>query len=247
MLHIITIEICCGSANDAVTSASAGACRIELNSALELGGLTPSIGTLRLAREKTSAEIITMLRPRGGGFCYSEKEFETMLIDLSLLLENGADGIAFGILTKDGELDDERCKIILDKMDKYSAGKKAVFHMAFDEAKTDELEMLSKLETLGFARVLTRGRARSATEGIEALARYIEYTKKKSMRLEILPGGGIRQHNAPEIVTKTGATQLHGQYHKNAGDGVRVVDEDKLKCYIEWAHSFPNNSKGAIL
>jgi len=229
----IKIEICCGSVDDVILSELVGAHRVELNSALELGGLTPSIGSLRLAREKTSIEIIAMLRPRGFGFCYSDSEFETMLTDLPLLLENDADGIAFGILTENGELDDERCKIILDKMDKYGADKEVVFHMAFDEAKTDELEMLSRIEAIGFTRLLTKGRASTAVEGIEALERYIEYTEKKGLRLEILPGGGIRQHNALDIITKTGATQLHGQYHKDAGDGARVVDLEGLRSYVE--------------
>jgi len=231
----IVIEICCGGADDVIASAKGGAHRVELNAALELGGLTPSPGTLRLSRAATDMEIIAMLRPRGGGFCYSEKEFEVMLADLPLLLENGADGIAFGILTSDGELDDERCKIILDEMDKFNGGKIAVFHMAFDDAKTDELEMLGRLERLGFTRVLTKGRAETAILGAAALKRYVEHTKSKSMKLEILPGGGVRPHNAEEIVKKTGVNQLHGKLHKNFGAEADVVDTEVLREYVAWA------------
>ena len=231
----IIIEICCGSVDDVIAAASAGVHRIEFNSALELGGLTPSIGMLHLARAATDKPIISMLRPRGGGFWYSEKEFETMLIDLPLLLENGSDGIAFGILDRNGELDDGRCKIILDEMAKYGEGKEAVFHMAFDEAKTDELEMLSRLEVLGFTRVLTKGRAENAMMGAESLKKYVEYTKEQGMRLEILPGGGIRPHNAAEIVERTGASQLHGKLHRNFGGEVDVVDSKALREYLEWA------------
>ena len=234
----IEIEICCGGLDDVIESARGGAHRIELNAALELGGLTPSLGTLSLSRAAADLEIIAMLRPRGGGFCYSEKEFKTMLADLPLLLENGADGLAFGILTPDGELDDERCKIILDEMDKFGGRKKAVFHMAFDDAKTEEIEMLSRLELLGFARVLTKGRAENAISGAEALRRYVEFTRSRGMKLEILPGGGVRPHNACEIVEKTDANQLHGKLHKNFGGEVDVVDSDELRKYVVWAESY---------
>lgn len=231
----IVIEICCGGVDDVIASIKGGAHRVELNAALELGGLTPSLGTLRLSRAAADIEIIAMLRPRGGGFCYSEKEFETMLADLPLLLENGADGIAFGILTPDGELDDERCKIILEQMEKFGGGKQAVFHMAFDDAKTDELEMLERLDSLGFARVLTKGRAEKATFGAAALRRYVEFTRSKGMKLEILPGSGVRPHNAEEIVKKTGVNQLHGQLHRNFGAEVNVVDTEALREYVAWA------------
>lgn len=234
----IKIEICCGSAEDVIACGEAGVHRVELNAALELGGITPSIGALCLAKEKTDIEIITMLRPRGGDFCYSENEFETMLLDLPLLLDNGADGIAFGILKADGGLDTERCKIILDKMDKYGGSKEAVFHMAFDVSTTDELEMLEKLEIMGFNRVLTKGRADSALSGMDALKKYIEYIGKKGGKLEILPGGGIRPHNAGEIAAKTGAFQLHGKFHKDIGEGRQVIDENGLKAYVDWANTF---------
>ena len=232
----IKIEVCCGSAEDVLLAARAGAHRAELNSALELGGLTPSIGTLSLARE-SGIEIITMLRPRGGGFCYSDKEFDTMLLDLKLLLEHGADGIAFGILTSDGQLDAKRCKVLIDVMNKHSKNKEAVFHMAFDEAKTEEFEMLTALEDLGFARLLTRGRAGSAHEGMGALKRYINFIADKGGKLEILPGGGIRYHNAPEIIKTTGATQVHGKYHKDTG-GVLRVDTEGLEAYVQWAKGY---------
>jgi len=233
----IKIEICCGGLDDVVASADGGAHRVELNSALELGGLTPSIGTLRLALEKTSLEIIAMLRPRGGGFWYSDEEFETMLIDLDLLLESGAHGIAFGILTRSGELDDERCKIIFDRMDK-CGGREAVFHMAYDEATTEAFEMLSRLESLGFARLLTKGRAETAMLGAESLKKYIDFTVTKGMKLEILPGGSIRPSNACEIVTKTGAAQLHGRLHRNMGGEVETVDAEVLRAYADWADEF---------
>lgn len=97
------IEICCGSYEDALAAYRGGAKRIELNSALYLGGLTPSLGSLILTKKNTDLKVITMVRPRGAGFCYSEADFETMKMDARLLMENGADGVAFGCLDEEGE------------------------------------------------------------------------------------------------------------------------------------------------
>ena len=101
------IEICCGSYEDALNAYYGGAKRIELNSALHLGGLTPSIGSLKLTKNTTNLKVICMVRPRGAGFCYTDIEFKQMMIEAKDLLENGADGIAFGFLLKNHEIDIE--------------------------------------------------------------------------------------------------------------------------------------------
>ena len=93
------IEVCCGSYDDALASERGGASRIELNSALYLGGLTPSLASLILTKKNTNLKVITMVRPRGAGFCYTDEEFETMLCDTRLMMENGADGMENGIIS----------------------------------------------------------------------------------------------------------------------------------------------------
>ena len=70
------IEICCGSYEDGMNAYYGGAKRIELNSALYLGGLSPTVSTLKLLKAKTDLKIICMVRPRAAGFCYDENEFE---------------------------------------------------------------------------------------------------------------------------------------------------------------------------
>ena len=97
----ILVEICCGSADDAIEAKKAGADRVELNTALFLGGLTPSIGSLKLAKE-AGIEVMAMVRPREGGFCYTPAEFETMKIDARTMIEAGADGIVFCCLCENG-------------------------------------------------------------------------------------------------------------------------------------------------
>ena len=75
------LEICCGSFEDVKTAWENGANRVELNSALYLGGLTPSLANLLCAKEQCDIPVVTMVRPRGGGFCYSEEEYNAAIND----------------------------------------------------------------------------------------------------------------------------------------------------------------------
>ena len=95
------LEICCGSFSDVKTAYENGADRVELNSALYMGGLTPTLANLIYAKENCNIPVVAMVRPRGGGFCYSDEEYDTMLMDAKILLEHGADGIAFGFLPEE--------------------------------------------------------------------------------------------------------------------------------------------------
>ena len=87
----ILIEICCGSADDVIEAAKGGADLVELNSNLFQGGLTPSIGALKTAKRHTAIPVMAMVRPRAGGFCYTDIEFEVACEDAKQLLANGAD------------------------------------------------------------------------------------------------------------------------------------------------------------
>lgn len=203
------LEICCGSAADAVEAAAAGANRLELCSALPLGGLTPSLGELEIAK-KQDILVMALLRPREGGFCYSETEFETMLCDAKSLLAHGADGLVFGVLQADGTVDEERCRQLCE----VAGSRERVFHRAIDVVP-DWRAALDSLIRLGFTRVLTSGQCPSAPEGANTIRAMREYA---AGRLQILPGGGIKAHNAAELLQKTGCSQLHASLKKPCRD-----------------------------
>ena len=82
------LEVCCGSYYDALQAQKGGARRIELNSALHLGGLTPSLATLLKIKEDTDLEVICMVRPRGAGFCYNDEDFEIHVIERIVVVGN---------------------------------------------------------------------------------------------------------------------------------------------------------------
>ena len=105
------LEVCCGSADDVIQAKKAGAHRAELNSDLFHGGLTATVGELVVAKRETGMKIIAMVRPREGGFCYTDAEFATAVEDAKQLLSNGADGLVFGFLHEDGTVDVERTRV----------------------------------------------------------------------------------------------------------------------------------------
>ncbi len=197
----LTIEICAGSLDDALAAEKAGAERIELNSSLFLGGLTPSLGSLRLVKKQTKLKVLTMVRPRAAGFLYTESEFETMKEDARLFIENGTDGLVFGFLTENGTVDIKRCSELI----KIAGTKEKVFHRAIDVVP-DPFKALDQLIDLGFTRVLTSGQEPTVYEGMDVIAEMVRYVKGK---IEILPGGGITKKNAAKIAAYTGVTQLH--------------------------------------
>lgn len=165
MKNALTIEICAGSLDDAIAAEKAGAARIELNSSLFLGGLTPSLGTLILVKKETTLKVMTMVRPRAAGFLYTDGEFKTMKEDARLFVENGADSIVFGRLKQDGSIDEKRCEALIA----IAGGKDTVFHRAIDVVP-DPLKALDILINLGFTRVLTSGQEPTAYEGMELIA-----------------------------------------------------------------------------
>lgn len=210
-MAVLIFETCCASAADVAASAAAGADRAELNSALELGGLTPTGGTLELSRELApDIRIMSMIRPRQGGFCYSEAEFKTMMKDAEKLLKAGADGIVFGILNSDGTVDRERCRELVA----LAGDREKVFHRAMDVVP-DWREALDVLAELGFNRVLTSGQAASAPEGTELIRLMREYS---AGRIGVLPGAGVRPENASELLKLTGCRQLHMSVRKKCVD-----------------------------
>jgi copper homeostasis protein len=206
----ILLEICCGSIDDAIEAEAGGAQRVELCSALFLGGLTPSLGTMQYARQRLTIPIMAMVRPRGGGFCYTDAEFATMERDAEALIANGAEGIVFGVLKQDGTIDLER----LRRLREIAGTRQSVFHRAFD-VTPDPFRALDQLVDLGITRILTSGQQDSVPEGADLIRRLIEYA---GGGIEILPGGGIKPYNIADVIARTGCGQVHLTAFKTVED-----------------------------
>ena len=197
----ITLEVIACSVDDCHAVQEGGGDRIELCSALELGGLTPSLGLLIAARRAVRLPIMAMLRPRPGGFCYGEAEFAVMLADAELALRHGADGLVFGCLRADGTVDEARTAAVV----RLAGDRQTVFHRAFD-VTPDPFAALDVLLRLGVTRVLSSGQQPSALAGAANLAACRAHVGD---RLQILPGAGITPANVREVLRRTGCDQVH--------------------------------------
>jgi copper homeostasis protein len=203
----ILLEVIAASLDDARAAAEGGADRLELCGALAVGGLTPSLGTLRAIKRELEIPVMCMVRPREGGMAYADGEFQAMLLDAEVFVAEGADGLVFGLLTPDGEVDLDRCRGFLDRVRAAAGSRKVqtVFHRAFDVVADPE-RALEQLVGMGVDRILTSGRAPLAVEGIPEIRRYVELS---AGRIEILPGGGIDRRTLRRVVSQTGADQIH--------------------------------------
>lgn len=194
-------EICANSVASCLAAQEGGAHRVELCAGIPEGGTTPSYGMIRSARESISIGLNVIIRPRGGDFLYSEEELREMAYDIRTARELGADGLVFGCLTPDGDVDMEAMKPLME-----AAGDTPVtFHRAFDHS-ADPFKALEDIISLGCARILTSGCKPTALEGATLLAGLVE---KAGDRIIIMPGCGVKEGNIAEIARRTGAREFH--------------------------------------
>ena len=202
-------EFCAENVTLLEKAMQAGARRIELCDNLAVGGTTPSYGVTKAAVELAAnydSTIMTMIRPRGGDFVYTDLEIAIMLEDIRLTTQAGSQGVVFGALTADKKLD----KPNLEKLIAASKGMEIVFHMAFDElSDEDQLEAIDWLSQAGVTRILTR--AGVSGDSLEKrFAHYHRILEHAASKIEILPGGGIDLDNRQTFIDQLGVTQLHG-------------------------------------
>jgi len=197
----MTLEICVGSVESALQAQEGGAARVELNDNLLMGGTTPSRGALQVARQHLTIQLLAMIRPRGGDFCYSDLEIEVMERDLVTAQEVGVDGVVLGVLRPDGTVDQSRMERLMAR----AAPLPVVFHRAFDVC-VDPFQALEQLIDLGVSRILTSGQAPTVLEGRALLRELID---RAAGRLTILPGGGITPDNVDLVVQELGVDEIH--------------------------------------
>lgn len=195
------LEIACFEMTSAETALRSVADRIEFCSEVQEGGLTPNIDEFRYLKSIYRKPIFVMIRPKGGSFLYTEKEFEVMKKNLIEFKNSGADGFVFGILNSGNTIDVERNKELVQ----LAGDVPCTFHRAFD--KTINLdESIKTLIEIGFKTVLTSGGTNSAMEGKENLKHLID---QYSDQIDILVGGGVRSTNIAELKDFTKATYFH--------------------------------------
>lgn len=197
----IKLEVCCGSIEDCLVAQKAGAHRIELNSALEIGGLTPSLALFETVRQMIKLPIMVMIRPHNGRYTYSELDFKIMQKDARLLLDKGANGIVFGFLTAFGTIDEERVKVMVA----LAHGKETVFHKAIDETENIE-EAIQTLIRCKVDRILLGGGLGQIEDHLALIGKW---QAQYGAHIQLLPGGGVRKDNINRILEVTKIQQIH--------------------------------------
>ncbi len=194
------LEVPCGNIESVETALLGGADRIELCSALSLGGLTPTLGMFEAAAEYKIEKFI-MIRPREGDFVFSDKEFKCMLRDIEYFRKAGAHGIVSGILLKNGEIDSIRCGELIAA----SRPLPFTFHRAFD-LTADPFRSLNVLLELKVDRLLTSGQATDAYSGRELISKLVQ---RAGNRMKIMAGAGVNLANVSSICETTGVSEIH--------------------------------------
>lgn len=195
-------EICTNSVESCMAAQDGGADRVELCAGIPEGGTTPSYGEIGMAREVlTTTRLHVIIRPRGGDFLYSPVEVRTMLKDIEIARRLGADGVVFGCLTADGEVDIP----VMQELMKASEGLSVTFHRAFDVCR-DARKALEEIIGLGCNRILTSGQQPTAEVGIPLLK---ELQEQATGRIILLAGCGVNEKNISRIAQETGIKEFH--------------------------------------
>jgi len=210
----LLIEVCVDSVQSAIAAVKGGADRIEVCANLGVGGgTTPTIGLLKSIQTVVDVPIMVMIRPRIGDFLYSKPELMVMLEDIHAFKDIGnIRGFVLGALTKDGRVDIECMKMLVDEV----LPLEVCFHRAFDMTK-DANEALHDIADIGgISRILTSGQNAKASDGIPILRGLFktrtELIEDDAWGLTIMPGSGINSKTLPSILSSLlplGLREIH--------------------------------------
>jgi copper homeostasis protein len=234
----IILETIAFNIESCIQAQASGANRIELCDNPTEGGTTPSYGFIKAARAVLKIDLFPIIRPRGGDFLYSDAEFEIMKTDVQLCKELGCDGVVIGMLNADATIDTERCAQLV----KIAYPMSVTFHRAFDRV-IDAKKALEDVISIGCERILTSGFFPNVNDGLENIKTLI---KQADSRIIIMPGSGVRASNIKEIITQTGATEIHSSARKNTNSFMQLqnttmvenlvivsIDKEEVEAMIE--------------
>lgn len=222
--QLILIEAAVETLEEAFAAKRAGADRIELCANLSDGGTTPSAELIAAVVDQIELPVFVMIRPRGGGFVYSDDEIDAMTSDVGQIGRAGIAGIVTGVLTPDARVDVKRTRALV----KAAAGLPVTFHRALDSTVSLP-DALEQLIDIGVSRVLTSGGAPTALDGASVIAALVVQARE---RIAIIAGGGIREHNVREVIACTGVRDVHS----------RLVDEIGMRRLVDVIRTIPGVS-----
>lgn len=210
------LEACVENIDQCILAEKRGANRLELCADLEKGGITPSYGLIRLAKEIIAIPIFVIIRPRGGNFVYNQNEIDIMKYDIENCISLNCEGIVFGILDKNDLIDYKKCEELINSSNEIckKLNKEIIqftFHMAFDDIpEKEQLNTIENLNNIGFDRILTKGCRVKSPDGVDKLKQYVEFVRDKKLNIIILAGGGVRNDNLKYVSKNSDCREFHG-------------------------------------
>ncbi|MBP1949767.1 copper homeostasis protein CutC [Virgibacillus litoralis] len=227
---LMIFEVIVQNGQEAIQAEKLGADRLELVSAMEEGGLTPSYGAIKQVLESVAIPVQVMVRPHSYHFSYTDEDLKIIREDIDVIQKLGCNRIVFGALNQDLTIN----TTMLDELVQFYPNLDITFHRAFDEvpSQQDAYETLVKYQQ-NVKRILTSGGKANAEAGKQQLQELVE----KGNGPVIMPGSGLTPANIKEIHEAVGATQYHfgksvrvGNSFENGfdPDAMREVEE-KLK------------------
>ena len=219
-LKNILLEICAANFASAQAASLAGADRIELCSALAVGGLTPSHALLEAVQHAFAIPVHVLVRPREGDFLYTDAEFQIMQEEILKIKQMGFAGVVFGILNSDATIDEKRCATLVAM----AKPMQLTFHRAFDFVAQANVA-LEKLIELGFDYVLSSGLKNTAVLGLTQLT---DLVAQANNRIQIIPAAGINESNVASIIQTTKANIIHCSLSEEVPSKMQVDNGSNL-------------------
>ncbi|HEX9150817.1 MAG TPA: copper homeostasis protein CutC [Flavobacterium sp.] len=213
------LEIACFTIESARIAQQNGADRVEMCFDMNVGGITPSLETVKAVREAVSIDLYVMIRPRAGDFVYADDELEQMKIQMEQFKKLKVDGFVFGILKEDGSINIEQNRELVILAHPLPC----TFHRAFDVVK-NVFESLESIIECGFKTILTSGQKKNVVEGMALLSQLVE---KANNRIVIMPGGGLRSTNIKLLKEKTNANWYHSSAIVDSGE---IANDEEVKA-----------------
>ncbi|MGH9538865.1 MAG: copper homeostasis protein CutC [Terriglobales bacterium] len=229
----LIVEVCVDSPESALAAQQGGARRVELCSGLMEGGVTPSAGLIATVRHNITIGLHVMIRPRGGDFCYSAAEFSVMQRDVLMAKQLGADGVVFGILDLDGQVDIQRTRQLVE----LARPLKTTFHRAFDMS-VDIPRSLEAVIQAGAHRILTSGGSPTALDGALTLRQLVETA---AGRIIVMGCGGIDAQNVRTVLENSGVREIHvglrtrvdsPMRYRNQGISMRTTQGNEYQRFV---------------
>lgn len=232
-------EVCIDHIESAFAAKAGGADRLEVCGALAVAGITPSYGLVEQCLEQVGVDVMMMIRPHAGGFCYGKTEVETMLRDIRVARKLGVAGVVLGALREDGRIDCELCQRLIEAARPLSV----TFHRAFD-LTPDPFEALDSLLGMGVDRLLTSGQAASALDGARLIRALVE---RAGRSLCVIAGAGINVQNVATLVRATGVREIHASASEPVMDAVdnaanmvcatRITRQETVRGIVQALHA----------